>query len=176
MRYQELYNEYTTLLRSQAELRWKTQTIPKGYITIKKISGKEYYYLQYTLFGKKKSEYLRNSEVDTAREKLSLGKILRKEIDVNNANLDRLEKAAQILDRQLSRTFFYLRQCADMDAFPISKRDKALSFARAMTSLEGLAAEETTEENLQMWAKGEKSFADFYLPALQNYGAIEVPR
>ena len=38
-----------------------------------------------------------------------------------------------------------------------------------MTSLEGLPAKETTEENLQLWAKGEKAFADFYLPALQNY-------
>jgi hypothetical protein len=54
-----------------------------------------------------------------------------------------------------------------MDALPISKRDKALSFARAMTSLEGLPAKEATEENLQLWAKGEKSFADFYLSVQQ---------
>ena len=63
---------------------------------------------------------------------------------------------------------------ADMDALPISKREKALSFARAMTALEGLPARETTEENLQLWAKGEKSFADFYLPALQDYHVMEV--
>ena len=63
-----------------------------------------------------------------------------------------------------------------MDALPVAKREKALSFARAMTSLEGLPARETTEENLQLWAKGEKSFADFYLPALQDYRVMEVPR
>lgn len=83
---------------------------------------------------------------------------------------------SELLDEQLSRSFFYLRQCADMDALPISKRDKALSFARAMTSLEGLPAKEATEENLQLWAKGEKSFADFYLSALQDYRVMEVSR
>ena len=176
MKYQELYNEFTALLVYRTELQRQIQTIPKGYITIKKISGKEYHYLQYTLFGKKKSEYLRESEVDAVREKLALGETLKKEIETNNVNLDRLEKAVKILDTHLSRTFFYLRQCADMDALPISKRHKALSFARAMTSLEGLPAKEITEKNLQLWAKGEKSFADFYLPALQDYRVIEVSR
>lgn len=176
MRYQELYNEYTTLLRSQAELRRQMQAIPKGYITIKKISGNKYHYFQYTMFGKKKSKYLRDEEVDTVREKLALREVFSKGFEDNSAKLDRLERAVKILDEQLSRTFFYLRQCAEMDALPVAKREKALSFARAMTSLEGLPARETTEENLQLWAKGEKSFADFYLSALQDYRVMEVPR
>lgn len=176
MKYQELYNEYTSALYSRSELYQQFQTIPKGYITIKKISGKEYHYLQYTSFGKKKSVYLRESEVEAVRSKLAMRNSLQKELDDNAANLNRLESAAKILDEQLSRTFFYLRQCAEMDAMPIFKRDKALSFARAMTSLEGLPAKETTEENLQLWAKGEKSFADIYLPALQDYRVTEVPR
>ena len=176
MRYQEVYNEYMTFLHYQSELQQQLQTLPKGHITTKQISGRKYHYLQYTTFGKKKSEYLRDTEVESVREKLALGEHLRKEIETNNANLDRLEKAVKILDEQLSRTFFYLRQCADMDALPLSKRNKALSFARAMTSLEGLPARETTEENLKLWAKGEKSFADFYLPALQDYSVMEVSR
>lgn len=176
MKYQELYSEYVAILYHQSALRQQMRMLPKGYITIKKIAGKEYYYLQYTSFGKKRSEYLRESEVESVRGKLFDRENLIKELEENNANLDRLEKAAKILDEQLSRTFFFLRQCADMDALPLSKRDKALSFSRAMTSLEGLPARETTEENLQLWAKGEKSFADFYLPALQNYGTMEVSR
>ena len=174
MKYLELYNEYTALLCYQAALRRQLQTVPKGYITQKQISGRRYYYLQYTAFGKKKSEYLRETEIKSVCEKLSRREFLSKELDDNNANLDRLERAAKILDEQLSRTFFFLRQCADMDALPIFKRDKALSFARAMTSLEGLPAKEATEENLQLWAKGEKSFADIYLPALQDYRVMEV--
>lgn len=176
MRYQELYSEYIVLLQQKSKSHRQLQSIPKGYITTKKIAGKEYHYLQYTSFGKKRSEYLRESEVASVRGKLFDRDALIKELEENNANLDRLEKAAKILDEQLSRAFFYLRQCADMDALPISKRNKALSFARAMTSLEGLPAREITEENLKLWAKGEKSFADFYLPALQNYGAMEVSR
>ena len=176
MKYQELHDEYITLLHSQTALQKQLQSIPKGYITTKKISGKEYYYLQYTAFGKKKSEYLREVEVESVCEKLSCREFLSKKFEENKASLGRLEKAAKILDEQLSRTFFYLRQCADMDALPISKRNKALSFARAMTSLEGLPAKESTEENLQLWAKGEKSFADFYLPALQDYSVMEVSR
>ena len=176
MKYLELYNEYINLLHRQSEIQRYLKEFPKGNISIKKISGKEYHYLQYASFGKKKSEYLRESEVETVRKKLSLREALCEELEANNANLDRLERAVKILDEQLSRTFFYLRQCAEMDALPISKRNKALSFARAITSLEGLPARKTTEENLQLWAKGEKSFADFYLPALQNYGAMEVSR
>ena len=176
MKYQEIYSEYSTLLYSQAKLQQRLKAIARGYITTKKISGKEYHYLQYTYCGKKKSEYLREADVDKVREKLLLGETLRRQIAENNADLDRLEKAAKILDEQLSRAFFYLRQCAEMDALPVLKREKALSFARAMTSLEGLPAKETTEENLQLWAKGEKSFADFYLPALQDYRVMEVPR
>ena len=176
MKYQELYAEYSALLHAQIKLKRCLMATPRGYITTKKISGKEYHYLQYTYWGKKKSEYLREADVDKVREKLLLGEILRRQIAENNAALDRLEKAVKILDEQLSRAFFYLRQCAEMDALPVTKREKALSFARAMTSLEGLPAKETTEENLQLWAKGEKSFADFYLPALQDYRVMEVPQ
>lgn len=122
------------------------------------------------------SEYLQETKVASVCEMLTHGEVLRKELEINHASLERLERAVKILDEQLSRTFFYLRQCAEMDALPVSKREKALSFARAITSLEGLPVKETTEENLQLWAKGEKFFADFYLPALQNYGAMEVPR
>lgn len=176
MKYRELYNEYSTILHSQSELCQQLDSIPKGYITAKQISGRTYHYLQYTSLGKKKSEYIRESELEAVRKKLALRDVLCKKIEDNQANLDRLEKAVKILDEQLSHTFFYLRQCAEMDALPVSKREKALSFAKAMTSLEGLPAKEATEENLQLWAKGEKSFADIYLPALQGYRVMEAPQ
>ena len=56
---------------------------------------------------------------------------------------------------------------------PIEKRKDALSFARAMTALEGLHAKEETEKDLQLWAKGEKRFADFYMEVLQGYSVID---
>lgn len=54
MKYQEVYHEYTAFLNQQTQLRQRLNGIPKGYITVKRIAGKEYYYLQYTSFGKKK--------------------------------------------------------------------------------------------------------------------------
>ena len=61
-----------------------------------------------------------------------------------------------------------------MDALPREKRGHALSFAKAMTALEGLPAKEETERNLLLWEKGEKRFSDFYMNALQNYRVLEV--
>ena len=68
---------------------------------------------------------------------------------------------------------FFLQQCAEMDAMPMEKRQEALSFAKAMTALEGLPAKEETEKNLQLWAKGEKRFVDFYMKSLQFYSIID---
>ena len=81
--------------------------------------------------------------------------------------------AAMNHDGNQSRVSFFLQQCAEMDALPIEKRQNALSFAKAMAALEGLSAKEETEKNLQLWAKGEKRFADFYMEALQAYAIID---
>ena len=54
------------------------------------------------------------------------------------------------------------------------KRNDALSFAKVMTALEGLAAKEETEQNLLLWARGEKKFADFYMKSLQSYHGEEL--
>ena len=76
-------------------------------------------------------------------------------------------------DGNQSRISFFLQQCAEMDAMPMEKRQEALSFAKAMTALEGLPAKEETEKNLQLWAKGEKRFVDFYMKSLQFYSIID---
>ena len=67
MRYFELLNEYKDLLHADAQLRTRLQAIPKGYLTTKKIVGKDYFYLQYSAQGKKKSEYLREEDVESVR-------------------------------------------------------------------------------------------------------------
>ena len=84
-----------------------------------------------------------------------------------------MESSAKYFDSNQSRISFFLQQCAEMDAVPIEKRQNALSFAKAMAALEGLPAKEETEKNLQLWAKGEKRFADFYMKVLQGYSVIE---
>ena len=173
MKYQEIYNEYTGLLNEYCKLHHELCLLPKGTVVRKRISGKDYYYLQYTSFGKKKTEYLRECDIDETCIKLEQGKDLRIRIEVVYDNINRVEKAVRILDSQMSRLFVFLRQCADMDALPLNKRTNALSFANAMVALEGISAKQETEENLRAWAMGEKRFADFYLPTLARYKILE---
>lgn len=174
MRYQELLDEYSHLLRCDVQMRQQMQRIPKGYVVTKRISGRDYFYLQYSVQGKKKSEYIREDDVPAIKAALAEREPLKLRIAQNRGEQERLVRAAQILDTNLYRIFLYLKQCADMDAMPVARRLEALSFARAMTALEGLPAKEETEDNLRLWAKGEMSFADIYLNALRNYRVVEV--
>lgn len=84
-----------------------------------------------------------------------------------------MERTVKNFDSDQCRISFFLQQCAEMDALPIERRQKALAFARAMTALEGLPASEKTEQELQLWAKGERRFVDFYLDFLQACSVIE---
>ena len=173
MKYQEIYDEYTSLINRYSSVRLELQSSPKGSLVKKQISNKEYHYLQYSSRGKKKTEYIREQNVETVRLKLIQRENLRKEMEAIGADLLRLEQAARILDDKLSRMLYFLRQCADMDALPIAKRKEALAFASAMTSLEGVPAQAETDYNLKAWTLGKKAFADFYIPTLQKYGVME---
>ena len=173
MKYRELYDEYRELLVCETKLRQEIYRIPKGYLVTKKIAGKEYLYLQYTAQGKKKSEYIHEEDWLWVKAAIARREPAKEEMDILRREQTRLENAAKILDSNLYRTFVFLKQCAEMDSLPIEKRQDALSFARAMTALEGLSAREETEQNLLLWAKGEKKFADFYMKSLQSYRVVE---
>ncbi len=174
MKYRELFDEYSDLLARETALRQEVHGIPKGYLVTKKIAGKDYLYLQYTAQGKKKSEYVREEDWTHIKAAIARREPAKEEMNAIRREQIRLESAAQILDTNLHRTFVFLKQCAQMDALPMEKRGDALSFARAMTALEGLSAKEETEQNLQLWANGEKKFADFYMKSLQSYGIVEA--
>ena len=173
MKYRELYDEYRELLAHETKLRQEMHRIPKGYLVTKKIAGKEYLYLQYTAQGKKKSEYIHEDDWTWIKAAIARREPAREEMETLRREQTRLENAAKILDSNLYRTFVFLKQCAEMDSLPMEKRQDALSFARAMTALEGLSASEETEQNLLLWAKGEKKFADFYMKSLQSYRVLE---
>ena len=173
MKYHELLIEYKELLAEDVRLRQEMHLIPKGDLVTKKIAGKEYLYLQYTVQGKKKSEYIREEDALQIRSAIARREPVKGEIDTLRREQNRLESAAKILDSNLYRTFIFLKQCAEMDAMPLEKRFGALSFARAITALEGLSAKEETEQNLLLWAKGQKLFSDFYMKSLQSYRVVE---
>lgn len=173
MRYFELLKEYKDLLHADVQLRTQLQAIPKGYVTTKKIAGKDYCYLQYTVQGKKKSEYLREEEAASVRHAVAQREPLKMQLEELRKDQLRLESAARILDAGLYRTFLFLKQCAQMDTLPIEKRQEVLQFSSAMTALEGLSAKPETDESLEMWAKGYGSYTDIYMKALVQYRVVE---
>ena len=169
MKYHELLVEYKDLLAEDVRLRQELHLIPKGYLVTKKIAGKEYLYLQYSVQGKKKSEYIREEDAPRIQCAIARREPVKAEIDSLRREQTRLESAAKILDSNLYRTFIFLKQCAEMDAMPLEKRTGALSFARAMTALEGLSAKAETDQNLLLWASGKKQFSDFYMKSFNFY-------
>jgi hypothetical protein len=173
MRYFELLNEYKDLLHADVQLRTQLQAIPKGYVTTKKIAGKDYCYLQYTVQGKKKSEYLREEDVASIRHAIAQREPLKEQVEKVRKDQLRLESAARILDAGLYRTFLFLKQCAEMDALPVVKRQEALLFSDAMTALEGLCAKPETDKSLRLWARGEGSYTDIYMKALVQDRVVE---
>ena len=174
MKYKEVFEEYAELLHKNVELRSQLREIPKGYLVSKRISGKDYTYHQYTALGKKKSDYIPHDKVPALRTLLAQREPLATLLEDNRKELHRLESAAKILDPQLSRTFFFLKQASDMDVLPLSKRGTALRFAGAIGALEGLPSQEETQHTLEAWAKGQLSFASIYMKALYHYGITEV--
>lgn len=173
MRYVELLTEYKDLLHADVQLRTQLHAIPKGYVTTKRIAGKDYYYLQYSVQGKKKSEYLREGEAASVRHAVAQREPLKMQLEELRKDQLRLESAAKILDAGLYRTFLFLKQCAEMDALPVAKRQEALLFSDAMTALEGLCAKPETDKSLQLWARGEGSYTDIYMKALVQYQVVE---
>ena len=174
MKYQELYNEYNTLLSDQAKDQEKLKGLVDGYISIKTIADKQYFYLQKRVGGKLKSEYIKSELFNEIKTQLEERKRLEFNINLIDGELTKLESAISILSPSLSQKVLIAKQCAKMDIMDIEKRKKALDFADAMTALEGIPASEEVKSNLAAWAQGKQSFKEGYLEVLEKYNMIEV--
>ena len=62
------------------ELTVEIGTLPKGYISTKTVSGKTYFYHQWSENGSKKSRYLRDDEIKELSELIEKTKRLQKEL------------------------------------------------------------------------------------------------
>lgn len=60
--------EHDRLSRITAKVEQEINELPKGYISEKKINGKNYCYLQFRENGKVKSVYIKNNELDAYRD------------------------------------------------------------------------------------------------------------
>jgi hypothetical protein len=174
MEYQELHNEYASLLQDKANHQSRLASLKDGYISTKTISGKKYTYLQYRVDGKLSSDYVREDHLPEVRAELDeRADILEKIRDIDR-QLEKIEAAANILNDNLRRTLVTLRRCAAMEAMPSEERIKSLAFGSAMTALEGIPASKETEKNLSRWVNGDISFQEIYLNTLRAYHLAEV--
>jgi hypothetical protein len=174
MEYQELYNEYATLLRDRAECQNNLALLKDGYISTKTISGNKYAYLQYRVNGKLLSEYVKDDHLPEVRTELDKRAVLLNRINEIGERLEKVESAAGILDKSLRRKLIILRRCAAMETMTFEEREKSLAFGSAMTALEGIPTSADTEKNLSRWAIGDLSFQESYLNTLRAYHLAEV--
>ena len=174
MEYQELYNEYASMLQDKAERQNRLALLKDGYISNKTISGKKYAYLQYRVEGKLSSEYIKEERLPGILDELNERAQLLAGIREIDSRLERIEAAASILDRGLHRNITTLRRCAAMETMPVEERAKSLAFGNAMTALEGIPASEETEINLSRWANGDLSFLESFMNTLRAYHLAEV--
>ncbi|MDR2713887.1 MAG: hypothetical protein LBB91_12330 [Clostridiales bacterium] len=173
MEYQELFNKYVYLLKDKENCHNKLALLKDGYISTKPISGKKYPYLQYRVDGKLLSEYIKDDSLLQVREELATRAALLEQIKEIDGQLRKLETAAAILDKSLSRKLITLGRCAIMEVMSLAEREKSLAFSSAMTALEGIPAGEDTEKNLALWARGETSFKESYLNTLRTHHLTE---
>ena len=173
MKYQNIYDEYIETLKQYNDIYNKIENLPKGYLTSRTINNKKYYYLQQTVNGKKKSKCLHVDEIESTKKSIEQRKLLLNQLDKIKYNLFRLESAVKILDSELNQHFYFVKQCYQMDNLPYEQRPKAIKFAKAMTSLEGLPISFDLNSKLNLWIDGEILFSDIYLPTLKNYGVLK---
>ena len=174
MKYKELYDEYNALLGTRNDYMRTASGLKDGYISNKNISGKQYSYLQKKVDGKLKSEYIKEDLLPQVKQELQKRVRLENEITRADEQLNKLETAVGVLDKDLYHKLIILRRCAAMDAMPVDMRKKSLEFGNAMNALEGIPASEYAENALSRWAIDQYSFRDSYLQVLTKHHLIEV--
>ena len=146
-----------------------------GYFSKKHINGKDYYYLQYRLQNKITSVYIKNETVNKTKKELALRKKYESEISGIEKRLAELKEAVKLLDSSYIRKLDMLELCSGMDKITQSTKNKCITFADAMTSIEGVPISKTTEEDLNNWFSGKTTYISVFENTLKRYGfSVEV--
>ena len=91
--------EHDRLSRIIAKVEQEINELPKGYISEKKINGKNYCYLQFRENGKVKSVYIKNNELDAYRDLITRRNELIIKLKGLKADKSKLEKVlGQVID------------------------------------------------------------------------------
>ena len=88
-----LKEEYSRSLRFQSSILKELSTLPKGYISVKKINGKERYYLQVREGIRVKSKYISSTQINELRNQIERRNELQNDLKDVISDLNRLKKA-----------------------------------------------------------------------------------
>lgn len=165
-----IINEYKELLLQKNKIEKILPSLPKGYISTKTINKKQYYYLQNRVDGKIKSKYLKENEVDIIKEEVGLFKNYKIELPKIEARLNELEQAAKLIDRSIARCLNLLKLSCGMDSLSDLQKERSASFGNALNAIEGVYASKVTQQNIDKWKKGDKSFISIFKSTLSMYG------
>ena len=140
--------EYKELLASKLEIEQKLSVLPKGYISKKKIGGKQYLYLQTRNGDTVESKYIKAEEADEISNQISLRKEYEAQLPEVILRLADIETAAELLDKALLRKLKMLKLTSGMDSISADEKEKRISFSDAMTSIEGVPVSDRVKMTL----------------------------
>ena len=164
--------EYKELLATKLEIEQKLSVLPKGYISKKKIGGKQYLYLQTRNGDTVESKYIKAEELDEITSQLSLRKEYEAELPEILIRLADIETAAELLDKALLRKLKMLKLTSGMDSISADEKEKRISFSDAMTSIEGVPVSDKVKKDLENWKNGNITFLSVFEQTLRRYGFV----
>lgn len=170
-----IISEYSSLLDEKNNIELSLAKLPDGYISKKVIGGRTYSYLQARINGKVKSIYIKKYEVETTIQKINERKTSENRLANIEIRLKELEQAADLLDERIANRLEMLKLSSGMDELSKGMKQLCISFADAMTSVEGISPSNETKKDLNSWADGATSFLLVFESTLKKYGfATEV--
>ena len=164
--------EYKELLAQKLEIEQKLNVLPKGYISKKKIGGKQYLYLQTRNGDTVESKYIKAEEADEIANQISLRKEYEAELPEILIRLADIETAAELLDKALLRKLKMLKLTSGMDSISADEKARRISFSDAMTSIEGVPVSDRVKNDLANWKKGNITFLSVFEQTLKRYGFV----
>lgn len=168
-------NEYKDLLSKRVFFLNELSVLSTGYISRKNINGNEYCYLQSRVHGKVTSVYIKAESVDSIDRELKLRKKYEAELHSIEKRLSEIREAVKILDSSFIRKFDLLDLSVGMDEINDLTKNRCVTFADAMTSIEGVPVSKTAKEELDDWLYGKATFISVFESTLKRYGfPVEV--
>lgn len=163
-------NEYKTLIEKVNVLKNELDYLPVGYISRKTIKGKTQCYLQHREGMKITGRYIRAEEAETIAAKIERRKEISEQIMKTEERISQLEKAAEIISKDLFCTLMIYKLSSGMDELSEKEKERCSSFGSAMNAVEGVPVSTETNSGITAWKNGSQSFVSLFESTLRRYG------